>query len=85
MDPPAAGDRRSRGADGEAVFDDRLPAGEGAQREFVTGGDVVGEHDALALDHQFVPCGERLNRHRDVVRRVDFDGPGSHGHRVKSR
>jgi len=51
----------------------------------VTGGDVFGEHDALALHHQFVPSGERLNRHRDVVGRVDFDGPGSHRHRVKSR
>src|SRR5258705_1032426 len=85
VDPLAWGDGRSRRADWEAVLDDRLAPRERTQRDLVTGGDVPGEHDALALDHQFVTCDERLNRHRDVVHRVDFDGPGWHGHLVKCR
>src|SRR6266550_496291 len=75
VDPRPAGDRRSRGADGEAVFDDRLPAGERAQREFVTGGDAVGELEielALSVREHLLP--ERVGGEESVPAGVPIGG-----------
>ena len=83
--PGTGRDRRGHLPDREAVFHDRLARLERPKRDLVARGNVLAEHDALALDHDAAPRGERPYRHRDVVRRMDFDRLRWSGHRAKSR
>src|SRR6266571_5737452 len=73
VDPSARRDRRGRGSDGEPVLDDRFAARERAQRDLVTGRDILGERDALTLNTHLFSRGEPLNRDRNVVQRMDSD------------
>src|SRR5213592_2359626 len=83
--PGTGRDTRGHLPDREAVFHDRLARLERPKRDLVARGNVLAEHDALALDHDAAPRGERPYRHRHVVRRMDFDRLRWSGHRAKSR
>ena len=85
MHPGAGRDERSDLPDGEAVLDDRFARLERAQCDLVPRGDVLAQHDWLAVDREFTPRGERPNRHHDIVGRVDSDRLGGLAHRVNSR
>src|SRR5438477_11405964 len=83
--PGTGRDTRGHLPDREAVFHDRLARLERPKRDLVARGNVLAEHDALALDHDAAPRGERSYRHRHVVRRMDFDRLRWSGHRANSR
>ena len=63
-------------ADGKAVFDGVLPRRDGPHGQLVALGDVPGRNDGQAQIRQSDrrAFGDGLQRHGDVIRRVDVDG-----------